>query len=74
MRCSEEGTIMGKATSGQEGGLQGKVAVVTDAAREEENAIGIDICASVYPRSGVKPSNPEDLKETGKLVNDACGR
>lgn len=65
---------MSKATSGQEGCLQGKVAVVTDAAREEASAIDIDICAPVYPRSGVKPSSPEDLKETGRLVNDAGGR
>lgn len=62
------------------GSLQGKVAVVTGAARgigratavalaaEGAAIFGIDICAEVDPRSGVKPSTPEDLKETGKLV------
>ena len=57
--------------------LLGKVAVVTGAARGIGRAtavafahagaevIGIDICASVDPRSGVKPSTPEDLEETG---------
>lgn len=43
-------------------------------AREGANVIGIDICGPVYTRSGVKPSSPEDLKETGRLVKDAGGQ
>ena len=66
--------------------LLGKVAVVTGAARGIGRAtavafanagaevIGIDICASVDPRSGVKPSTPEDLEETGRLVDAAKRR
>lgn len=66
--------------------LLGKVAVVTGAARGIGRAtavafahagaevIGIDICASVDPRSGVKPSTPEDLEETGRLVDAATRR
>ncbi|MGO9935923.1 MAG: mycofactocin-coupled SDR family oxidoreductase [Steroidobacteraceae bacterium] len=65
--------------------LRGKVAVVTGAARgigratavalarEGADLVGIDICAPVDPRSGVKPANPDDLKETGRLV-EATGR
>jgi SDR family mycofactocin-dependent oxidoreductase len=60
--------------------LRGKIAVVTGAARGIGRAtaiacadagadiIGIDICAPVDPRSGVKPSTPEDLEETGRLI------
>jgi len=65
--------------------LRGKVAVVTGAARgigratavafgrEGADVIGLDICAQVDQRSGVKPSTPEDLEETGRLVR-ATGR
>ena len=65
---------------GTKGILQGKVAVVTGAARgigravalafahEGANIVGIDICAPVCVRSGVKSSSPEDLKETGRQV------
>jgi len=35
--------------------------------------LSLDICAPVDPRSGVEPSTPEDLEETGRLVR-AAGR
>jgi NAD(P)-dependent dehydrogenase (short-subunit alcohol dehydrogenase family) len=62
------------------GSLEGKVAVVTGAARgigraaaialarEGTDIAGIDVCAPVDPRSGVKASTPVDLEETGRLV------
>jgi NAD(P)-dependent dehydrogenase (short-subunit alcohol dehydrogenase family) len=75
---------MTEDTSGT-GILRGKVAVITGAARgigratavafaqEGADVIGVDICATVDPRSGVTPSTQEDLEETGKLVR-AAGR
>jgi NAD(P)-dependent dehydrogenase (short-subunit alcohol dehydrogenase family) len=78
--------IMTAATSAPEGCLRGKVSVVTGAARGIGRAtavafahagadvIGIDICAPVDPRSGVEPSSPEDLNETGRLVDAATRR
>jgi NAD(P)-dependent dehydrogenase (short-subunit alcohol dehydrogenase family) len=65
--------------------LRGKVAVVTGAARgigratavafarEGADLVGIDICAAVDPRSGVVPAKPDELRETGRLV-EATGR
>lgn len=65
--------------------LQGKVAVVTGAARGIGRAaavalaragadvVGIDICAVVDPHSGVVPATPDDLRETGSAV-EATGR
>ncbi len=68
------------------GSLEGKVAVVTGAARgigraaaialarEGADIAGVDICAPVDPRSGVKPSTPEDLEKTGRLIREAGRR
>jgi len=69
-----------------DGCLRGKVAVVTGAARgigrataiafarEGANIVGLDICAPVDPRSGVRPSTPEDLEETGRLIRQVGRR
>ncbi len=63
--------------------LQGKIAVVTGAARgigraaavalarEGADIAGLDICAVVDPRSGVAPASQDELAETGKLVEAA---
>ena len=63
--------------------LNGKVAVVTGAARgigraaaiglaqSGANVIGIDICAVVDPRSGVQPATRVELDQTGERVMSA---
>jgi NAD(P)-dependent dehydrogenase (short-subunit alcohol dehydrogenase family) len=60
--------------------LKGKIAIITGAARgigrataisfarEGADIVGIDICAPICKRSGVKSSTPEDLAETGRIV------
>jgi NAD(P)-dependent dehydrogenase (short-subunit alcohol dehydrogenase family) len=75
-----------KAMPGSNGCLHGKVAVVTGAARgigrstavafarEGADVMGLDICAPVDPRSGVTPSTPADLEETGRLVGAVSRR
>ena len=74
------------ATQGPSRCLSGKVAVVTGAARgigratavafarEGADVVGIDICAPVYPRSGVEPASPDELNETGRQVEADGGR
>ncbi len=66
--------------------LQNKVAVVTGAARgigrasavalarEGADIVGIDICAPVCASFGVKPATPEDLNQTGQMVQAAGSR
>jgi NAD(P)-dependent dehydrogenase (short-subunit alcohol dehydrogenase family) len=66
--------------------LKGKVAVVTGAARgigraaavalarSGADVAGIDICATVDPRSGVTPATKADLAETGRLIRAAGGK
>jgi NAD(P)-dependent dehydrogenase (short-subunit alcohol dehydrogenase family) len=81
-----QGVIMTKPIPGPDECLRGKVAVVTGAARgigrataiafaqEGANIVGIDISAPVDMRSGVEAASPDELKETGQLVQAAGGR
>ncbi|MBN9378635.1 MAG: short-chain dehydrogenase [Chlamydiales bacterium 38-26] len=69
----------------QREGSQNRIAIITGAARgigraaaialakQGVDIVGIDICAPVCKRSGVKASTPDDLVETGKRV-EAEGR
>jgi len=43
-------------------------------AREGANIVGIDISAPVDTRSGVEAATPDELKETGQLIQAAGGR
>jgi len=73
---------MTQGTMDRGGCLQGKVAVVTGAARgigraaalalarEGADIAGIDICAPVYPASGVAPATTRELDECGKRISD----
>ena len=66
--------------------LQGKVAIVTGAARgigrasavalarEGADIVGIDICAPICASFGVAPSTPEELLHTGQMIQEAGGR
>ena len=66
--------------SNKQKNMTGKIAVITGAARgigratsvalahEGATIIGIDICADIFPASGVKPATKADLEETGRLV------
>ena len=87
--ANAQSTVEANKESGKVGSaklLAGKVAVITGAARgigrataiamarEGADVIGIDVCAVVDPRSGVTPSTPEELEETGKLVGEAGRR
>ena len=77
---------MTKPIPGPDECLRGKVAVVTGAARgigrataialaqEGAKIVGIDISAPVDMRSGVQAASPDELKETGQLVQAAGGR
>jgi len=76
---------MSAALTGPAAVLHGKVAVVTGAARGIGRAAavalahagadvaGLDICAPVYPPSGVAPANRAQLEETGQQIA-AAGR
>lgn len=68
------------------GKVQGKVALITGAARgmgrahavrlAEEGAaiVGLDICGPIEGREGIPASSPEDMAETHRLVEAAGGR
>jgi hypothetical protein len=68
------------------GRLRGKAAIITGAARgigraaavafarEGADVMGIDIAGSVSPTLEVEPATPEELAETGRLVEAAGTR
>lgn len=75
----------GRAVSGRDGSLQGRVAFITGAARAQGRAhavrlaaagadiIALDICAPASSTVTYTPATPEDLNETVRLV-EAEGR
>ena len=77
---------MTKPKDNTDKGLHDKIAIVTGAARgigravaialarEGASIVGIDICSDVFPSSGVKSSSPQDLNETGRLVQATGSR
>jgi len=54
---------------GQRAELVGPTAVAF--ACDGANVVGIDICAPVYPPSGVESAGEDDLSETGRRVEAA---
>jgi NADPH-dependent 2,4-dienoyl-CoA reductase/sulfur reductase-like enzyme len=77
---------MQQSSNGRVQILEGKVAVVTGAAGGIGRAVamalaqngacvvGIDICATVDPNSGVTPATREELEETGRLIETVGNR
>jgi len=76
---------MTQGTLGRSGCLQGKIAIVTGAARgigratalalarEGADIVGIDICAPVYPASGVTPATIRDCQDASWCPLAAAG-